>query len=88
MIKLIIVAATSLLVDDNSETIQYTQAILDFTILAKYILHNNKTLCYIKRVLYRLEKTRIAFEHHWPIDSKLYQPTFNYSKFYTISHFA
>ncbi len=32
--------------------------------------------------------TKIAFEQHWPIDSKLCQPTFNYPKFHTISHFV
>ena len=37
--------------------------------------------------LYRLEKTKIAFEHHRLIDSKLCQPTFNYPKFHAISHF-
>ena len=36
--------------------------------------------------LYKLKKTKIAFQQYWPIDSKLYQPKFNYPKFYTISH--
>ena len=39
-------------------------------------------------VLYKLEKTKIAFEHHRPINSKLCQPIFNYPKFYAISHFV
>ena len=56
--------------------------------LAQYVSHDNKTLCYIEHALYRLEKTKMAFEHHWSIDSKLYQLTFNYPKFYTISHFV
>ena len=38
--------------------------------------------------LYKLEKTKIAFEHYRPIDSKLCRPTFNYSKFHTVTHFA
>ena len=42
----------------------------------------------MEHVLYRLEKTKIAFEHHQPINSKLCQPTFNYPKFYAISHFV
>ena len=41
----------------------------------------------MKHALYKLEKTKIAFEQHWLIDSKLYQPTFNYPKFHAISHF-
>ena len=41
----------------------------------------------MEHVLYRLEKTKIAFEYHWPIDSKLCRVTFYYSKFYAISHF-
>ena len=42
----------------------------------------------MEHALYRLEKTKIAFKHHWPIDSKLYQPTFNYPKFHAVTHFA
>ena len=38
--------------------------------------------------LYRLENTKIAFKHHWPINSKLCQPIYNYSKYYAISHFV
>ena len=30
----------------------------------------------------------IAFKHHWPIDSKLCQPKFNYLKFHAVTHFA
>ncbi len=56
--------------------------------LTEYILHNNKTLRYMKHTLYKLENTKISFECHWPIDSKVYQPTFNYLKFYAISHFV
>ena len=81
-------AVTSLLIHNAPEAIQFVQAILDFTILAWYILHDNETLRYIDYALYRLEKTKIAFEHHRPIDSKLYQLTFNYPKFHAISHFV
>ena len=56
--------------------------------LAQYFLHNNKTLRYMGHELYRLEKTKIAFEHYWPIDSKLCWPIFNYPKFHAISHFV
>ncbi len=42
----------------------------------------------MKHTLYRLEKTKIAFEQHRPIDSKLCQPNFNYLKFHAISHFV
>lgn len=41
----------------------------------------------MKLELYRLEMTKILFEQHWPINSKLYQPTFNYCKFHAINHF-
>ena len=56
--------------------------------LAQYVLHDKEMLHYMKHALYRLEKTKIAFEQHWPIDSKLCQPTFNYPKFHAISHFV
>ncbi len=60
---------------------------MDFTILAQFVLHNEEILRYIEYALYRIENTKIVFEYHQPIDSKLCQPTFNYSKFYAISHF-
>ena len=56
--------------------------------LAQYVSHDNKTLRYIEHALYRLENTKIAFEHHQTIDSKLYQPTFNHPKFHLVTHFA
>ena len=70
------------------EAIQCAYAILDFIMLAQYVLHDNKTLRYMEYALYRLEKTKMVFEHHWPINSKLCQPTFNYSKFYAINYFV
>ena len=88
MVKQLIVAATLLLIHNAPEAIQCAQAILDFTMLAQYVLHDDETLRYIEHALYRLEKTKIAFEHHWPIDFKLCQPTFNYPKFHAISYFV
>ncbi len=88
IVKQLIVAATPLLIHDAPKTIQCARAILDFIILAQYVLHNEETLRYIEHELYRLEKTKIAFEQHWPIDSKLCRPTFNYPKFHAISPFV
>ena len=51
----------SLLIYNALETIECTWAILDFIMLAKYVLYNNKTLQYIDHALYRLENTKIAF---------------------------
>lgn len=45
-------------------------------------------LQYMEHALYKLEKTKIAFEKHRPIDTKLYQPTFNYFKFHAINYFV
>ena len=42
----------------------------------------------MEHTFYRLEKTKIAFEYHRPIDSKLCQQTFNYPKFYAVIHFT
>lgn len=64
MVKQLIAAATPLLIHDTPESIQCAQAIFEFTMLARYISHNNKTLQYIEPALYRLEKTNIAFEYH------------------------
>ena len=64
-------AATPLLIHDSPKAIQFVWAILYFTILAQYVLYDEEMLCYIKHALYRLEKTKIAFEQHRFIDSKL-----------------
>ena len=88
MVKQLVVAATPLLIQNAPEAIQCARAILDFTMLAQYVSHDDETLRYMEHALYRLEKTKIAFEHHRPIDSKLCRPTFNYPKFHAVTHFA
>ena len=88
MVKQLVVAATPLLIQNALETIQCIRAILDFIILAQYISHDDETLQYMEYALYRLEKTKIAFEYHRPIDAKLCRPTFNYLKFHATSHFV
>lgn len=77
-----------LLIYDTPEKIHYTQTILDFIMLAVYVLHNQKMLRYIEYILYRCEKTKITFEQYQFIDSKLCQLTFNYFKFHAMSHFV
>ena len=72
MVKQLVVAAIPLLIQNAPEAIQYSRAILDFTMLAQYVLHDDKTLQYMEHALYRLGKTKIAFEYHRPIDLKLY----------------
>ena len=52
------------------------------------LLHNNETLFYIEHALYKLDKTKIAFENYCLINVKLFQPTFNYPKFHIIIHFV
>ena len=83
-----IVVTTVLPIHDALETIQYIWAILDFIMLAQYVSYNKEMLRYIEHALYERENTKIALEHHQPIDSKLCQPIFNYAKFYAISHFV
>ncbi len=88
MVKQLIMSATPLLIHHVPEVIQCTQAILDFTMLTQYVSHDEETLRYIEHALYRLEKTKIAFEQYQFMDSKLCRPTFNYPKFHVISHFV
>ena len=71
MVRQLIVAATPLLICDAPEAIQCAQAILDFIMLGQYVLHDEKTVCYMEHALYKLENTKIAFEQHRPINSKL-----------------
>ena len=88
MVKQLIAATNPLLIQDALEKIHCTCAILDFTMLAQYLSHNNETLSYIDHALYRLNKTKIVFENHCPIDVKLFSPTFNYPKFHTMTNFV
>ena len=88
MVKQLIVATIPLLIQNAPEVIQYAQAILDFTMLAQYVSDDNETLRYIEHALYRLEKTKIAFEHYRPMNSKLCRPMFNYPKFHAVTYFA
>ena len=76
-----------LLIHNTLEAIQYTWAILNFTILTQCVLYDDKMFHYMEYALYKLEKIKIVFEYHWPIDSKLYQLTFNYLKFHAIIYF-
>lgn len=61
----------ALLIHDAPETIQCTRAIFDFRMLAQYISHDEEPLRYMEYALYRLKKTKIAFEEDWSINSKL-----------------
>lgn len=38
--------------------------------------------------LYRLNKIKIVFENYRLIDTKLFQPTVNYLKFYSMNYFV
>ena len=71
IVQQLVVAATPLLIQNTPKAIQCARAILDFIILAQYVSHDDETLWYMEHSLYRLEKTKIAFEHHQPINAKL-----------------
>ena len=72
MVKKLIIATTPLLIQDVLEIIYYTCVILNFTMLACYLLHNNKIFSYIEYILYRLDKTKIVFKDYYLIDAKLF----------------
>lgn len=80
--------AMLLLIHYILEAIQYVRNILNIIIIAQYILHDEETLCYIKYILYRLEKTKILLEQHQFLNFKLCWLAFNYPKFYLINHFV
>ena len=56
--------------------------------LGQYIFYDNETLRYIEHALHKLENTKISFEHHRPINSKLCLTIVNYPKFHVMSHFV
>ena len=70
-------AVSLLLIRDELEAIYYIRAILDFIMLAPYLLYDNKTLLYIDHTLYKFDNTKIIFENYCLIDAKLFQPNFN-----------
>ena len=57
---------------DVLKTIHCIHAIFDFTLLTQYLLHNNETFFYMEYALYRLDKTKMTFENHCPINIKLF----------------
>lgn len=50
------IPVTPLLIFDISEIIQFAQVILDFKILAQYVLYDKKTLRFLQHVLYSEKK--------------------------------
>ena len=88
MVKQLIAVITLLLIQDILKTIHCTRTILDFTMLAQYLLHDNERLFYTNYTLYRLDKIKIAFKNHRSINAKLFQPTFNYPKFHAMTYFV
>lgn len=67
MVKYLITVTTHLLIQDTLKTIYYACTILDFSLLTEFALHKNKTLLYMDYALYRLDKSKIAFENYHPI---------------------
>lgn len=57
MVKQLILATTLVFVN-NPEAISFVRDILNFIMLAKYILHFDKMLAYIVYTLYRVDKTK------------------------------
>lgn len=88
MAKQLILTATLLLIHNNPKAIHCVCAILDFMMLAHYMLYNDKTLAYMKYILYKLEKTKMVFEKYYPINTQLLWPVFYYSMFHDISYFV
>ena len=88
MVKQLIAAAILLLIQDASQTIHCICVIFNFIMLAQYPLHKNKILSYIDNALYRLHKTKIAFENYCSINAKLFWLTFNYPNFHVMTHFV
>ena len=72
IVKLLIAVIIFLLIQDTPKAIYYICAIFYFTILAQYLLYNNKKLFYIKYTLYRFDKIKIAFKKYCPIHVKLF----------------
>lgn len=55
-------ANISILIQNVLETNQYALIILDFILLAQYVLYNKNILYYMKNALYKLETKKLVFE--------------------------
>lgn len=71
IIKQLIAIASFLLIQDILKTIYYTCIVFDFTILAQYLLQDNKTLYYIDNTFHKINK-KITFKNYYVIDTKLF----------------
>lgn len=85
IVKQLIAGITLLPIQNLSGIIYYTCAVLDFTILAQYLFHDNEIFSYMEHALHRFDKTKTVFGNHCLIDAKLLQPNFNYPKFHAIT---
>ena len=64
------------------------QAIIDFILLVQYKTHDDETLRYLEQALYRIDKTKVAFQRLCPIDKITEEGHFNFSKFHVMTHYT
>jgi hypothetical protein len=63
-------------------------SIVDFILLVQYKTHDDETLCYLKQALYRIDRTKVAFQRLRPVDKKTEEGHFNFPKFHVKSHYT
>jgi hypothetical protein len=64
------------------------RAIVDFILLAQYKTHDDETLRYLEQALYRIDKTKVAFQRLRPVDKLTEEGHFNFPKFHVMSHYT
>jgi hypothetical protein len=64
------------------------RAIVDFILLAQYKTHDDKTLRYLEQALYKIDRTKIAFQRLRPVDKITEEGHFNFPKFHVMSHYT
>jgi hypothetical protein len=64
------------------------QTVVDFILITQYKTYNNKTLCYINHILYRIDRMKITFRTLCSIDKLTDKSHFNFSKFYIIIYYT
>ncbi len=78
----------SLLITKASAAIHFTQAVINFVILAQYYSHDEEILWYLEHALFWLNKLKNVFHHLWSEHSDTNVDYFNISKLHVMIHYA
>jgi hypothetical protein len=88
IIRQLIPVIAPLLTTKEPGAMHCARAIVDFILLAQYKTHDDETLRYLEQALYRIDKTKVAFQKLRPIDKITEEGHFNFPKFHIMTHYT